>query len=253
MSRAVSAEVLGVLERVEVEDNRLRIVEALDRGLYVQVNKVLAALGGAWDRRARAHVFQVDPREAIDQVLADGTFTDARKEYDFFRTPHRLAESLVTAARVEPGHRVLEPSAGDGRIAGAIRRMHPEATLAVAELNEGCRRGLVDGGFDVVADDFLTMDAWRHGAFDRIVMNPPFSRRRDIEHIAHAWQLLAPGGRLVAVAAAGLAFRQDRATTLLRALVDEHGHREALPEGSFLESGTAVRTVRVVLDKPEAT
>jgi hypothetical protein len=96
MSRAVSAEVLGVLERVEVEDNRLRIVDALDRGLYVQVNKVLAALGGAWDRRARAHVFQVDPREAIDQVLADGTFTDARKEYDFFRTPHRLAESLVT-------------------------------------------------------------------------------------------------------------------------------------------------------------
>lgn len=253
MSRAVPAEVLGVLERVEIDSNRLRIVETLDRALYTRVNKVLVALGGAWDRKAGAHVFPQDPREAIDQVLADGTFTDARKEYDFFRTPHRLAEALVSAARIESGHRVLEPSAGDGRIANAIRAAHPDAELVVAELNETRWRDLVAAGFEVVAADFLSIDAGRWRRFDRIVMNPPFSRQQDIKHMAFAWRLLAPGGRIVAVAAAGLTFRQDLKTTALRALIDQYGRCEPLPDGTFLESGTAVRTVRVILDKPRAS
>jgi predicted RNA methylase len=253
VSRALPASVLGVLERVEIESNRLRIADALDRALYLQVNKVLVALGGAWDRKAQAHIFTADPREAIDQVLADGTFTDARKEYDFFRTPHRLAESLVTAARIETGHRVLEPSAGDGRIARAIRVAHPGAELVVAELNEACRRELAADGFEIVAADFLSIDAEGWRPFDRIVMNPPFSRRQDVEHIAFAWRLLAPGGRLVAIAAAGITFREDRKTTELRSLIAEHGRCEALPDGSFLESGTAVRTVRVILDKPRVS
>jgi predicted RNA methylase len=238
-----------VLERAQIEQDRLRIVEPLDRKLYVQVNKVLEALGGAWDRKARAHVFRVDPRDAVDQVLADGTVTEARKEYDFFRTPHRLAESLVAAARIESGHRVLEPSAGDGRIANAIRAAHPDVELGVCELQETCRRDLVAAGFEVVAMDFLSIDADAWRPFDRIVMNPPFSRSRDVEHITHAWRLLAAGGRLVAVMAAGVSFRQDKRTSGLRALIEEHGTCDPLPDGSFKESGTAVRTVRVILDK----
>ena len=41
------------------------------------------------------------------------------------------------------------------------------------------------------------------GTFDRIVMNPPFDHGADIRHIEHARGKLKPGGRLVAICAAG--------------------------------------------------
>jgi 16S rRNA G1207 methylase RsmC len=48
-------------------------------------------------------------------------------------------------------------------------------------------------------------DAQRQGRrWDRIVMNPPFSDGRAQAHIEAAAQLLAPGGRLVAVLPAGV-------------------------------------------------
>ena len=75
---------------------------------------------------------------------------------------------MVELADVRPGHRVLEPSAGTGRLLQA--------------LPTGC---------DVTAD------------FDRIVMNPPFTNAQDVRHILHARQFLAPGGALVALCANG--------------------------------------------------
>ena len=47
------------------------------------------------------------------------------------------------------------------------------------------------------------------GRFDRVVMNPPFCRGRDLDHVRHALRFVAPGGRLVAIMSAGVAFRED--------------------------------------------
>ena len=54
-------------------------------------------------------------------------------------------------------------------------------------------------GFALVGDDFLSY-APTGVRYDRIVMNPPFEKRQDTRHIDHALDLLAPGGRLVAIA-----------------------------------------------------
>ena len=35
--------------------------------------------------------------------------------------------------------------------------------------------------------------------YDRIIMNPPFSDGRDIQHVQHAYNLLRPGGRIGAI------------------------------------------------------
>ena len=37
------------------------IVQQLDRNDYVKVNKALEALGGKWNRKAKAHLFDEDP------------------------------------------------------------------------------------------------------------------------------------------------------------------------------------------------
>src|SRR5690606_34403981 len=65
--------------------------------------------------------------------------------------------------------------------------------------------------------------------------------------------MLNPGGRLLAIAASSLASRDDALTSALRERIAEFGGRiDALPDGSFKESGTGVNTVLVVVDRPLA-
>ncbi|HLT37636.1 MAG TPA: methyltransferase, partial [Enhygromyxa sp.] len=169
----------------------------------------------------------------------------------FFPTPRPLVERMVDAAELAPGMRVLEPSAGDGAIALVIRERHPDVELDVIERQVSLRELLELQGFPPVADDFC---AYTPAApYDRILMNPPFETKQDIQHIGHALDLLAPGGRLVAIASAGLSFRDDPKTKALRDRVEALGGRiESLPQGSFEASGTGVSTVLVVVDQPPA-
>jgi len=85
--------------------------------------------------------------------------------------------------------------------------------------------------------------------YDRVVMNPPFERQADIDHVLHAWKFVKPGGRLVSIMASSVAFRENRKTTEFRELLEQHGSMEHNPAGSFLASGTGVNTVTIVMDK----
>lgn len=51
----------------------------------------------------------------------------------FFPTPFPVAERLLDLAAVAPGMSVLEPSAGTGTLADAIRRRCPTASVSVIE------------------------------------------------------------------------------------------------------------------------
>ena len=86
--------------------------------------------------------------------------------------------------------------------------------------------------------------------FDRVVMNPPFQGKQDTQHITRAFGFLRPGGRLVAIAGAGVKSNEWKETREFRRLVRLHnGDIEDLPEGAFAESGTNVRTVLITMDK----
>src|SRR5690606_11773720 len=111
---------------------------------------------------------------------------------------------------IRPGMRVLEPSAGSGAIAEVIRERHPTARLEVIERNYSLREILEADGFELVSRDF-TEYAPSYG-YDRIIMNPPFEQRQDVEHIDRALSMLNPGGRLLAIAASSLASRDDAMT-----------------------------------------
>ena len=68
------------------------------RKLYTEVNAALEALGGTWNRKARAHVFEQDPADALDRVLVDGGFHDVKRDLDQFFTPPELAKRVVEMA-----------------------------------------------------------------------------------------------------------------------------------------------------------
>ncbi len=257
--KRLSAEAFGVLtEGLSVEGDRVRITAGqLDRKLYVEVNAALEAIGGAWNRKARVHLFAADPSEALDQILVDGGFHDKKRDLEQFDTPAELAMEVLRRAEVR-GLDVLEPSAGTGMLAKEAMRQG-ESTITCFEVDEKRARGLnfemaPFGKYQVTPCDFL---AQKTGGgvegfepYPRIVMNPPFSRGKDIDHVTHALGFLSKGGRLVAIMSAGVRFRQDKKARAFRELVDSmEGTVEPLPEKSFRASGTDVHTVLVTVNR----
>ena len=166
---------------------------------------------------------------------------------------------MADLADIQPGQRVLEPSAGTGNLITAIlnrfmsgadcgRIVAVEINFQLAEqLRERQRKTLyaTDSNYDIRCADFLSHNG-ELGQFDRIIMNPPFADAADIKHIRHAFDKLKPGGRLVAICANG-----PRQRDQIMALADQFGTWEDLPADSFAESGTSVNAAMIVLDKPE--
>ncbi len=95
-----------------------------------------------------------------------------------------------------------------------------------------------------------------NSGYDRILMNPPFEDGKDMDHVMHAFKLLRPGGKLVAVMGEGAFSRSDKKATAFREWLDSHdGTSEKLPAGSFAgadafrQTGTSTRIVVVSRDE----
>ena len=174
----------------------------------------------------------------------------------FFPTPKPVIERMLELAEIAEGMTVLEPSAGKGDIADAIERQwgHVHVALTCCEINPRLREILKAKGHDLLTftDDFLkTHNAsypvqWR--GYDRIIMNPPFERGQDVQHVKHAYECLADDGRLVAVMASGASFDK------FHPWLDSHGGwSEPLDPKAFSDKDafrkTGVNCRLVVIDK----
>ena len=185
-----------------------------------------------------------DPVQKLEQQLI------GMKLPGFFPTPRPLISRMLELAGIQPGERVLEPSAGKGDILDMIREHHPDARLHGIEWNATLLEIIAAKDHQAEQGDFLE----HQGEYDRVVMNPPFENGLDIDHVRHAVDLLASGGRVVAVMSEGPFFRQDRKANEFREWLDElGGESEQLPEDSFrgVEAfrETGVRTRVVWVDK----
>lgn len=254
MSNRVDPDVMEVLQEARCEGLKLYLPPAqLERNLYERVNTVLARLGGKWKGgKVRAHIFEDEPAPLLAEVLATGIMP-LDNPLDFYRTPGDVLDMMIAhAQRMAPNATtILEPSAGDGAIVTGLRAAFPDAQITVVEIDpkRAAKLRAIDG-IIVVEGDFLQ----HTGAYDLIVMNPPFSIERDkleyVAHIEHAYTLLRPGGALVSVAPSGLKYRTDKRTAHLREMVERDGNIEDAPGQAFEVSGTSVATVILALTKP---
>ena len=238
----VDDDVLAVLSRADTNGKSLVLVGQLDRRMYGRTNKVLEAAGGKWSRRDKAHIFDDDAADRIDQIILSGEVEVPKDEFNFFPSPPAVVARLMAIADVRHGMRVLEPSAGKGAIAYACA--DAGATVDCFELMEANFTALRQDARlgDVRHADFLEQSPC--AIYDRVVMNPPFAKQADIRHVEHAIKFVKPGGRLVSVMSAGVKFRDNKLAREFRGFIDESGGEiEALPEGSFKSAGTMVRCV----------
>ncbi|NSX34464.1 DUF4942 domain-containing protein [Brevundimonas vesicularis] len=223
--------------RVRVFKNGNAHVWLLRDDLIDRVNEQLAAYYGA---TLGAGSTAAKTGAPVARSAVDG--------FSFFPTPDDLAERVIEEAFMSRGQTVLEPSAGTGAL--AYRAAAKGAHVTAVEIQRALCVGLSESGRlgRVVNDDFMQLSPQVIGKFDRVIMNPPFDGKRDLDHVRHALGFVAPGGRLVAIMAAGVAFHEDAATTAFRDLVESAGGRISdLPAGSFASVGTNINTCLVTI------
>jgi len=173
----------------------------------------------------------------------DGTAPQAVSSFNLFQTPAHLAARLVAAAGVQPGARVLEPSAGLGRLLDALEDYKPGEVVAV-ESSPDCAGVLYRAerqGVTIKQRDFLETSPEELGTFDSVVMNPPFHMRADIRHIEHALTFLKPGGTLAALCMDGH-LREEK-------LRHRSATWERIESGTFAAEGTKVATILLTIVK----
>jgi predicted RNA methylase len=232
--------VVEVLKTSEIDDCILRLPGQLDRKLYERVSKVLKMIGGKWSSSKKAFVFKEDVGDVITSIADTGEYVSDRQEFQFFLTPKALAHEIVKIADIRDGERTLEPSAGMGDIA----RFMPSPDCI--ELDPRNRAVLEKAGFHIVGDDFMEFEPSE--PYDVIVMNPPFCKRQDARHILKAISIARR--KVVAIASAAVLWRNDGPYEELRNVVGQYGgYMRELPDKSFKESGTMVKTALVVVEK----
>lgn len=244
----ISQDVLSVLDRATCQGNALSLaaLSQLDRKLYTDTNKALEAAGGKWNRKAQAHLFDGDAAEAVEPIILTGEIVSRKTELQQFDTPPDLAARVISAARIEPGMRVLEPSAGHGALAEPALDLH--AQVDCVEVDPARVEALRNiGPFGLACADFLGEKP--APVYDRVVMNPPFTKGQDIRHVMHAAKFLKPGGRLVAIMSSTITFRRGGLFDEFRAFLDfNRASVVDLPAGSFKSSGTGVNACLVSFD-----
>lgn len=122
---------------------------------------------------------------------------------NFYPTPTNLIDKMLSGIDFKNINSVLEPSAGKGDIAEAVKdnlkysrsygyRDH-NWDIDTIEIDQNLQHILKGKNIRVIHDDFLTLNTYKR--YDLIVMNPPFDQGD--KHLLKAIELQSQGGKIV--------------------------------------------------------
>ena len=194
--------------------------------------------GGKWNKSTKSHVFSSDPRGKLGLMVETGVAVNEKNLFQAFFTPEQLARDVVNKVGVD-GKRVLEPSAGEGAFVKACIAAGAKSVDCI-ELNPEFAKKLEGLKCSVSVGDFLEKSVGEK--YERIVMNPPFTKNQDILHVEHALKFLAPGGVLVAIMGGNTSRPKFQ-----KLISDWDATVQEIEAGTFKESGTNVSTVLVTI------
>lgn len=126
-------------------------------------------------------------------------------DFQFYPTPERLADKMMSKIKWDDIKYILEPSAGSGNLVDAVRKKHREVKdkrnvkpfvhVEVCEIDNNLRSILKDKSVNLVGTDFLEYNSFTR--YDLIVMNPPFADGD--KHLLKALELMRYGGQIVCI------------------------------------------------------
>lgn len=240
------------IKMVKDENNLYNLyLGSLSDSEYDEIKPIIEHLNGHWREKLGCFVFGEDVSELLLNALCNGVdISDDyrwREENQFYPTPMSVAKRVVELAEVKSGMSILEPSAGVGNLLDCLPAGQ-YSILCVEPMKTNCYV-LEQKGYKVVCSTFedVYVDLPK---FDRIIMNPPFSGQRDIMHVTMAYYLLKPGGVLCAVISENALYYKTETTKNFKKFLEENnGYIEAVPFGSFEESGTTIETVLIKIKK----
>lgn len=256
MNETLTNEVNEILSDATIENNTVKLnCGQIDRSTYEKVDNVLKRLWGKWVGRKKLHQFSYDPTDAIQAYLESGELPP-KNATAYFPTPDIIVDEIVRVASASIRFdeiSVLEPSAGQGALADAIKKEFPKSKITTVEYLELNASILKKKGYSPIVDDFMEVEF--NEKFDLIIMNPPFSLATDkkayITHIMKAHSLLKPDGTLLAITPLGWTFND--ADVDFKKFVAIHAEFvDTYEAGTFKKSGTMVATNLICLDSAES-
>lgn len=142
--------------------------------------------------------FEYDASEALNKIARLG-YLPEKTSHQFYPTKAELAQKVVDLAEITDKDQVLEPSAG----LGGIAKLLPRKQTTCVEIDPVHGEVLNKLGFkSVEVADFMKYKT--STSFDKIVMNPPFTKGQAQRHLLKASELLSTKGKLVAILPASL-------------------------------------------------
>lgn len=115
----------GIMSKAEVDAARQsgKLIESADKtGFFIAGTLETEPAKERTEVRAETKA-AAQPFEAMRETLRQGVQTVCAPQ--LFPTPPSLAMRMASEAKIKPGHRVLEPSAGTGNLLREITRYHP--------------------------------------------------------------------------------------------------------------------------------
>lgn len=229
--------------------------------LVEKVNKLLAEYYGE----------AIGDGQTKEENPFDNIKTAPAKYFGFYPTPEPAAHSLMSdvslyRSKDKPRLRILEPSAGTGNLARLCFPTRAQQREKVCGADDYRWDPIVDcveiqphlanelkadrRYHRVLCQDFMSLSPKTTGLYDIVLMNPPFDRERDIDHVIHALEFLEPEGMLAAIMSAGTEFRETRKSIAFRDLIEKMGGTfRDLPPGSFSSVGTHINTLTLHVRK----
>ncbi|ANO35613.1 hypothetical protein A6E01_20595 (plasmid) [Vibrio breoganii] len=219
---------------------------------YAKIRQVLIKAGGKYSR-GKFIISGKTPSEVLSGLLGGVVVKSKAKEMAFFATKDEAARRVVDAVRVrldlDSSSLILEPSAGHGAIADVVRSLG--LPVITNEIWEDNRRILEAKGYHPYAFDFLDTSLGSFGV-DRpmtaIMLNPPWGKFVELQHVYHAYSLLDESGVLSAlIAPSYLTSLTAKAKAFREWLKSVDADESEVSSGSF--EGTSVSGVHLVITK----
>ena len=212
-----------------------------------------------------AHVSPEDMLNMLDLLPTQTRRTADMEKFQQFSTPPSIAYLANWAANIRANDIMIEPSAGIGGIAVFAKK--DGAKVYVNELDkrrlEIIKNLPFDGFFNEDAEQINNIYG---GKIEPtvIVMNPPFSSSAErnmyggkigAKHIEEALKLLAPNGRLVAVAGQGMADDAPAFRSWWREIKEQYNVKAniGIDGKNYNKYGTTFGVQMLVIDKTGAT